>query len=226
MFCNNCGFLLRDTAKFCPNCGKPVDRPRSTQVDGSKPVDLLPLNQGDLMKVYQYNENLCVIRGEGSPLRYIQSKVDAGQRQVEFEFEPDNEYDSQAVAVTLDGIRIGYVYRGQTQDMIHNYYERGFEVAAHINTFTNEKITCNIGFYKPKSKCHANRVSYRSSKFFENNYGGEILEVVYDAFDECYYIRDCGEEYKLPKAAERYASEYYSVPVEVGEDCESLIFYK
>ena len=195
-------------------------------IDGSKSVEMLPAFQGDMIKVYQYTEQLCTIRDEPSPLSYIQNKVNEGLRQVEFEFEPENKFDDRAIIIKLDGKKIGYVYRGQTQDMIHDFYYSEYEVAGHINTFSEANITYKIAFYKPKSKCRANTVSFRNKKFIENTYEGEMLTVEYDDFEDCFKIYDSGEEYKLPKKTEEFASKYFEVPVEVGEGCENLIFYK
>lgn len=195
-------------------------------IDSYKSVEMLPAFQGDLMKVYQYTEQLCVIRDEPSPLAYIQDKVNENSRQIEFEFEPENKFDDRAIIIKLDGKKIGYVYRGQTQDMIHDFYYSKYEVAGHINTFSEAGITYKIAFYKPKSKCRVNTVSFRNKKFIENTYEGEMLTVEYDDFEDCFKIYDSGEEYKLPKKAEEFASKYFEVPVEVGEDCESLIFYR
>lgn len=200
----------------------------SEDVDGSSEVDYLPLHQGEYFRIYKYRETLCVIKDQEDPLPYIRSVItkDYNSRQILFEFEPENEYDDQAVAVTLGGKKIGYVYRGQTQDMIHSYYERSFEVSAHINTFTDEKITYNIGFYKPKEKCRINKLPFKRAGLIESHLEGDILEVGYDAFDECFKVYDSDHEYKLPASVEKYANKYYSVPAELGENCESLIFYK
>ena len=201
-----------------------VDR-QTKAVDGTRDVDMLPLCQGDLIKVYQYKEKLCIIRGT-DPLPHVIDAVNKGNRQIIFEFEPDNEFDSNAVKVMLEGEKIGYVYRGTTQDMIHDFFEGGFEVAAHINTFSPDNITYKVAFYKPKERCRINTVSYHNKSFSENHYEGEMLEIEYDRFDERYKIVGTDKEYLLPKSAEKFASEYFAVPVEVGENCESLVFYK
>lgn len=195
-------------------------------VDGSQPVNLLPLVQNDLIKIYEYTKPLCVIKEDENPLPYIREKVNAGERQISFTFEPDNPHDPDAIAVNLDDKKIGYVYRSQTQDMIHDYYKKGFEICAHICTFTDEEITYKIGFYKPKEKCCQHTISFKNKKFTENAIEGDIYSVYYDDVDERYMISICGEEVTLPKSAEQYAKVEYEVPVEVGENCESLIFYK
>lgn len=204
----------------------PTSSPVSADVDGSKSVDMLPSHQNDMIKVYQYTEKLCVISGEKDPLPYIQDKANKGIRQIEFEFEPDNQFDSLAVAIKLDGVKIGYVFRGQTQDMIHDFYHGGHEIAGHINTFAPGDITYKIAFYKPKAKCRINEVSCKSKRFVENTYAGEMLDVEYEKFEDHFITHIDGEEFVLPKKVAEYANKYFDVPAEVGENCESLIFYK
>lgn len=205
---------------------EPITTIEKTAVDGSKPVDLLPLYQQDFIKVYEYTKPLCTVYEDENPLPYIQDKANANQRQLTFSFEPDNPEDKKAIAVLLDGKKIGYVYRGQTQDMIHDYYEKKFEVCAHICTFTDEEITYKIGFYKPKDQCRQKIVSFKNKKFTENAIEGDIYSVYYDEVDERYMISIYGEEISIPKSAAQYARQEYEVPAEVGENCESLIFYK
>ena len=209
---------------------RPIERPvpetTTKSVDYTRDIDMLPVNQGDLMKVYQYDEKLCIIRDDPDPIPYIREKVKSGSRQLMFEFEPDNPYDECAVMIKLDDQKIGYVYRGQTQDMIHSYYHSHYEVAAHINTIIGDEVKYKIAFYKPKDKCRKNVVTFKNKKFVENTYEGEILEVEYNELDDCFVTNIAGEEIKLPKKVEEYASKYQAMPVEVGEDHESLIFFK
>lgn len=209
---------------------RPIERPVpetiTKSVDYTRDIDMLPVNQGDLMKVYQYDQKLCIIRDDPDPVPYIIDKVKEGHRQLIFEFEPDNPHDDKAVMIKLDDQKIGYVYRGQTQDMIHSYFKSHYEVAAHINTVIGNEVMYKIAFYKPKDKCKEYVVPFKNKKFVENTYEGEILEVEYDELDECFTAYIAGETVKLPKRVEEYARKHHSIPAEVGENCESLIFYK
>ena len=195
-------------------------------IDCTKPVDMLPVNQDDLMKVYQYDQKLCIIRDDPDPVPYIIDKVKEGHRQLIFEFEPDNPHDDKAIMIKLDDKKIGYVYRDQTQDMIHSYFKSHYEVAAHINTVIGNEVMYKIAFYKPKDKCRENVVPFKNKKFVENVCEGEILEVRYSNLEDAFVADLTDGTIKLPKKAEEYASKYHAVPAEVGENCESLIFYK
>lgn len=197
-----------------------------TIVDGNKSVDMLPLIQNDYVKVYEYTNALCVIKEAENPLSYIQEKVNSGKRQISFALEPENPHDPLSIAIYLDDKKIGYVYRSQTRDMIHDYYKKNYEVCAHINTFTDEKITYKIGFYKPKTECKQYVVSLKNKKFVENVVAGEVVGVYYDTVDERYKIMLIDDEITLPVSVEEYGRENYEIPAEVGENGESLIFYK
>ena len=62
--------------------------------------------------------------------------------------EPENEYDPRAVALYLEGKKIGYVHRGRLQDMIHDWLERGDEMLCCLKRLTAEDAYFLIGFYK------------------------------------------------------------------------------
>lgn len=62
--------------------------------------------------------------------------------------EPENEYDHRAVALYLDGKKIGYVHRGRLQDMVHDWLARGDEIRCRLKRLTAEDAYFLIGFYK------------------------------------------------------------------------------
>lgn len=62
--------------------------------------------------------------------------------------EPGNEYDPRAVALYLEGKKIGYVHKGRLQDMIHDWIERGDEILCCLKRLTAEDAYFLIGFYK------------------------------------------------------------------------------
>jgi len=62
--------------------------------------------------------------------------------------EPENEYDPRAVALYLEGKKIGYVHKGRLQDMIHDWIERGDEIRCCLKRLTAEDAYFLIGFYK------------------------------------------------------------------------------
>lgn len=91
---------------------------------------------------YSYNHKLCISKGEAAPGK---DKVGA---ELSFIPEPDNEYDKLAVKVCIGAEKIGYVYRSDHQDMIHDYLKRDWLVKGRLVTSGNDARYV-IGFYKP-----------------------------------------------------------------------------
>ena len=74
-----------------------------------------------------------------------------GGTPITFVQEPDNKYDDKAVAIYLESKKIGYVYRGRTQDMCNDWFKRDMLFIGHlakINVAENT-ATYKIGFYRP-----------------------------------------------------------------------------
>lgn len=199
-----------------------------TPVDGNKGAHWLPLEVNGYYKIYEYLETVCFDKSEGNPFDYVQEKTNAKQRVLTFEFEEDNLHDENAIAIMLEDKKIGYVYKGMIYDMIHDYARKSYQVCANINTFSPEKITYYIGFYKPKEACKQFEIPIKNKKFSENYFDGDILSVEYDISEDCFIIFDeYGERVcALPKRAEEYARENHNIPVIVGKNRESIIFLK
>lgn len=210
------------TVPPCPIQNKPV------QTDGSKAVNLIPLEIDGYYKIYEYLEKVCFDKNAENPYEYVQEKANAKQRIITFEFEENNPHDENAIAIMLEDKKIGYVYQGMVYNMIHDYARKGFQVCANISTFSPVEITYYIGFFKPKDACRRYEIPIKNAKISEEYRPGDILSVEYSVLDERYVIEnDIGEKIcVLPKRAEEYARENHSIPVEVGEDSESIIFYK
>jgi hypothetical protein len=64
-----------------------------------------------------------------------------------------NPYDSNAVIVRSGKIDIGYLYRGNLQQMMLDYLRMGYPVSSYITSVdgTNEKVNITIGFYNINS---------------------------------------------------------------------------
>lgn len=227
------------TANTSQDIQKPIAKPISSPItdilnnnsapaDGNKGAHWIPLEINGYYKIYEYLENVCFDKSEENPYEYVQEKANAKQRSLTFEFEEDNPHDENAIAIMLEDKKIGYVYQGMIYKMIHDYARKGYQVCANINTFSPEKITYYIGFYKPKDACKQYEVSIKNKKLSDNYSEGSILSVEYDVLEERFIITDdCGEKIcDLPKRAEEYARENNSIPIIVGENSESIIFLK
>lgn len=210
------------TVPPCPIQSKPV------QTNGSKAVNLIPLEIDGYYKIYEYLEKVCFDENAENPYEYVQEKANAKQRIITFEFEEDNPHDENAIAIMLEDKKIGYVYRGMIYDMIHDFAHKGFQVCANISTFSPVEITYYIGFFKPKDACRRYVVPIKNKKLQEDYAEGDILSVEYDISEERFFVLDyTGEKIcALPESAEDYAREKHEIPVEVGEDGKSIVFFK
>ena len=67
-----------------------------------------------------------------------------------FRKEPENEYDSNAVAVYNGDRKIGYLHRNRLQDMANEYMSRGWIIRSAFEMYSvDQTSTISIDFYKP-----------------------------------------------------------------------------
>lgn len=190
--------------------------------DGEKDYDLFfEYFEGQFL-CYQYEQKICFIKDDNieEKFGYV---VGNGGKQLLFEFEPDNPHDSMAVAICLDGKKLGYVYSGQTQEMIHDFYRKGWEICAHLNKYSKEDMTASykIGFYKPID-CFENKqftLTKTNKKIDEYTSRtdnlltcdeGDLLLIEKEFLDENYIVTigGCDEIGELPKSAVDFIEEY------------------
>lgn len=120
--------------------------PKPVVPESEKTYHLFSSIEGDNYLKYEYERDLCLSSGVdaadlsgkgGTPITFVQ--------------EPDNKYDDKAVAIYLESKKIGYVYRGRTQDMCNDWFKRDMLFIGHlakINVAENT-ATYKIGFYRP-----------------------------------------------------------------------------
>lgn len=190
--------------------------------DGMKDYNLFHDYIDGQFLCYQYEEQICFIKDDTINEKFS-FVIGNGGKQLLFDFEPDNEFDCMAVAIYLGDKKLGYVYSGQTQEMIHSYHRQGRTICGYLNKYSveNHTATYKIGFYKPisclESKqfaltkttkkidefssraenlsfCDAGDVLYIEKEFLEDSY---IVST--DTFDEI------GE---LPKSAVNFIEDY------------------
>lgn len=120
--------------------------PKPVVPESEKTYHLFSSIEVDNYLKYEYERDLCLSSGVdaadlsgkgGTPITFVQ--------------EPDNKYDDKAVAIYLESKKIGYVYRGRTQDMCNDWFKRDMLFIGHlakINVAENT-ATYKIGFYRP-----------------------------------------------------------------------------
>lgn len=155
----------------------------------------------DTYLTYSYEESLAfantsVLTGNGGKV-------------ITFKQEPDNEYDKNAVAVYLNDTKVGYLYRGRTQDMVNDWINRDLPFWGYVNKIdtANNKATIKIGFYRSLNeltmkKFRLTRITKKADEFGSSrcdNVGscsdGDLVEYTTSFDSDNYIITDeCGEE--------------------------------
>lgn len=176
---------------------------KQEQVDESQTdYDLFDIVVKDFGLKYQYEENILLVEGA------INLITGNGGETIEFEQEPNNKYDSNAIVIKLKGEKIGYVYKGKIQDMISDWIKRGELVVGYINKIfvAENKATYKIAFYKPLEDFESIPASLTKTKKKideytkrEDNLMGckenDFVYVEYDKYDYSYIVyNDCYEE--------------------------------
>ena len=96
---------------------------------------------------------------------------------VDFEAEPNNEHDVNAIMATVKKKKIGYIGRGALQDLYHTVSERGGNVAAYLINNDPKDLKMNIAFYdKPK---------YHYDRLIASNYERKIFDLIGTDTLEC-----------------------------------------
>lgn len=148
-------------------------------------------------------------RGEKIAMPNIENcmEVVESTTRLSFESEPNNEHDSKAIKIVADGMFLGYVHRGRTQDMIHDFNRRNEPVYAILETVSEEtgEAYMFIAFYRNPFEQYAScdklttKLIKTSKKISEwenrqDNYlgveRGDTLDLDYDYDTETYTVLD------------------------------------
>lgn len=91
------------------------------------------------------NVDVCVIHGKEPDYKLL-----SVGNTVEFQREPSNPYDENAVALYVNSIKIGYLYRGKIQDITNEYLCSGDvkSILGIITMLEETQIQIDIGLYK------------------------------------------------------------------------------
>ena len=190
--------------------------------DGEKDYNLLPHYANGMFRCYEYEQKICFIKDDNieEKFGYV---IGNGGKQLLFEFEPENPYDNMAVAIYLDDKKLGYVYSGQTQEMIHDFYHKGWEICAHLNKYSKEDMTASykIGFYKPIDRLTSKQFTLTKTTKKIDDYTnradnlstcdeGDFLLIEKEFLGENYIVTIGGydEVGELPKSAVDFIEEY------------------
>lgn len=195
--------LTQETFDIVDDANKIIDNKNITEPDKTSHRNLSTTYDNFYLK-YNYKQRICFINGSGIDASVCENHINDT---IVFKQEPENEFDKSAIAIYLDDKRIGYVYRGQTQDMINNWIKKGRYFEGFICEYnaTENKAWYKIGFYSllddfDTLTC---KVSRFNSDCLVNI--GDVIDFEFD-FDKEKYILydDFGEKLgTLPAATER-----------------------
>lgn len=162
-----------------------------------------PDNIADDFKAYEYyNQNIAMVDFVNPDFSQIKNFDE-----IQFVPEPDNKYDSNALKILCNGIHVGYVYKGKTQDMIHDWLKRGDSIYALISYIDVERkeIQYTIAFYKnpfllaqnhPSIKTKLIKTTKKIDDFWtreDSCYSlerGDQLDLDFDAETDTYLVTD------------------------------------
>lgn len=218
------GKNFRDVVKYRndPNYIPPADPAKKPDPvpDGQMNYDLFDDVTPHGVLKYQYENNIFFLHKEN-----FQRVVGMGGKQIGFIFEEDNPVDPKAVKIcTMTGDEIGYVNKGQTQDMLHDWERKGWEFAGYINKYSveDQTATYKIGFYRPLDTFDSKdfRLTKISKKVTDDDYysrfsalgrckEGDIVRIEYSDYDDTFIVLEqesfsTHEIGELPASVEKF----------------------
>lgn len=187
-----------------------------TVPDGEKDFNLFIEFLDSQFLCYQYEHNIYLIEDAFTHI------IGNGGKKITFEFEPENEYDNKAIGIYMEGNKIGYVHKGQTQDMIHSYFKQGRLICGYLNKYSvaEKTATYKIAFYKPMEYFEnkqftltktSKKIDEYTSRMENLSYcnEGDVLFIEKDFLEENYIVTtdNYSEIGELPKSAVSFIEE-------------------
>lgn len=165
-------------------------------------VVFLKIDDGYYLR-WHYKENVALSQNL--------DKVQLNDCDIELVPEPDNQYDANAVALYKGNHKLGYFYKGQTQEMILSYLDnKNYQIKTVVCLLDpeNNKLAVKIAFYHKLDaiqldtltvsliKIHKKAEEFGSSRYENVSLMnvGEYVEI-FDNYDGGYTVCDeCGNE--------------------------------
>ena len=211
--------VLKKLETYTPTSSAPK---KEETPNGEKNYDLFFEYLEGQFLCHQYEQKICFIKDDNLEEKF-DYVIGNGGKKILFEFEPNNPYDCMAVAIYLDDKKLGYVYSGQTQEMIHSYHKQGRLICGYLNKYSVEEHTATykIGFYKPADQFENKQftLTKTSKKIDEytnradnlsNCDEGDLLHIEQEFLGENYIVFTDGydEIGELPKSAVSFIEEH------------------
>lgn len=103
-----------------------------------------PKNLKGLTFARKYNQHrICIISNQKPDFNKIKLFEN-----IKLVSEPDNPYDSNAVAIWAQTQKLGYLYRNGFQDIINKHLSEGNTVVGSIISIDSEDIDIDVAVYK------------------------------------------------------------------------------
>lgn len=166
----------------------------SKQKRATMNYDLFSEFDSDNVLTYQYEESISLNKD-------IDLSQIKGGNGITFQPEPTNEYDNKAIKIMYDNIFLGYVYKGQVQDMIHDWIKKDLPFEGYINKIFDDeyKVTYKIAFYKNLDAFESKEYSISKTGKKIDDYTkrsdnlelcseGDNVIIDYDEYDEVYVL--------------------------------------
>lgn len=183
---------------------------------------------GDMCLSYSYRdvEFFCP-----DDCKTLAAAVPAG-KQLSMSYEPENPYDSSAVAVYYDKQKIGYMYRNKLRDMLNDFADDPEKDFLPISTRWTEKPAFDLFFYKSACVVIREMESNPGAKSFkltgnrnedaQNALGlcsvGDVVTVHYDGADDKYLAdTDYGFIGNFPASASRLFDQFSNYDARICE---------
>lgn len=120
--------------------------------------------------------------------------------QIEFIQEPDNEYDNNAIKIMCNGLHIGYISKGNIQNVVNDFIRRQETVIGKIEK-VSPRPTCSVALYRKINSLKSFTGTLINTSAddgignhrYENMIGlevGDTLIIEYDVLDDKYVVTD------------------------------------
>lgn len=123
--------------------------------------NFLPKTVKNIPLAYEYEQDICFTE---NTQKYVSTNI--GQP-ISFVKEPNNPTDPHAVAIYLNNKKIGYVNRGQVQNMINGWIHNNDYFTGFMSAYypAENRATYKIGFYKENEvKKESTKITFNSQK--------------------------------------------------------------
>lgn len=131
------------------NKNQNIPAPSNTNKQSTQPVKKIeadvyfPKIDGGYLRRWEYKENIALSQNL--------DKLQLNDCDITLVPEPDNQYDANAVALYKGGYKLGYLYKGKTQEMVLSYLNHKnyrIKTVVYLLDNDNNKLAVKIGFYR------------------------------------------------------------------------------